>query len=142
MNPHSVGGRQSDYKTNYVRRMPNVQPQNEHYQQWVPQRLVYYAPNGDGMKTQSHFATSQIYTNPNYKCPHCFSGKQYFELQQDPTNTVYCGDCRQPYHHCPVHKTPIQGVGYRQESQPASQCQCVSGEGFLGDDQWNSAFRR
>lgn len=116
-------------------------PQNK----WaLPQKpLIHYNPTGsDGMKTQSHFSNSTMYTNPNYKCPHCFSGKEYFELNNDTTNTVYCGDCRQPYHHCPQHKKPIMGIGYRADSHPANKCQCVSGEAFLDDDQWNSVFRR
>jgi len=132
------------YNDQYSQRKQNQQPTDEDYKKWVPsEKLVYYNPTGnDGMKAHSHFNQSTIHTNPNFKCPHCFSGKEYFELPQDYTNTIYCGNCRQPFHHCPQHKTPIKGPGYRKTSQSGKNCQCVSGEGFLHDDQWNSAFRR
>jgi hypothetical protein len=116
------------------------------HDQWKPKAYNYFMPDYNPSRTQDNFQhNSDFYVNPNYACPTCFSGKKYFTLKNELTNTVYCSNCRQPFHHCPMdgHEKPIAGVGYREESQMGQNCQCVAGgQEFLDDNQWNSCFRK
>jgi hypothetical protein len=75
-------------------------------------------------------------------CPMCFTGINFFKLPQDPTASVFCGSCRQPYHFCPVHKVSLPGMGLNMRDPAFRQCQCQSTQGFLNDDSWNSCFNK
>lgn len=92
------------------------------------------------LKTSSHFSDSRHFTNPDFKCPLCLTNKEYFKLESDVTNTVFCGHCRQPFHHCPIHRKAINGMGHRNDDPMAKRCQCNHGQSFLGNDHWESCF--
>lgn len=91
------------------------------------------------------FATqqpAQTQQNTRNKCPCCFNCVTYFKLKNDPTTSVFCSSCRQPYHICPVHKVNISGMGPNAFSPESKQCQCEQTQGFLNDSSWNSCFNK
>jgi len=91
-----------------------------------------------------HFAVEEPHKHraPAAQCPVCFTGIGHFRLPHDPTTSVFCQSCRQPYHICPVHQRTLPGMGLVQTDPRASQCQCQRTQAFLGDDAWNSCFHR
>jgi hypothetical protein len=76
------------------------------------------------------------------KCPCCFNCVANFKLKNDPTTSVFCASCRQPYHICPIHKVNIAGMGPNTFTPEAKQCQCELTQGFLNDTAWNSCFNK
>jgi hypothetical protein len=90
-----------------------------------------------------HLSTQQPPAqNNNIKCPVCFNGIKYFKLPNDPTASVFCNTCRQPYHFCSVHKVSLPGMGLNLRDPAIHQCQCQSSQGFLGDKSWESCFNK
>lgn len=107
-------------------------------------QFQYHTQQQDPGRTQSVYNHQpHTYTVPKTKpaCPTCNVGREFFTLRQELTNTVYCSHCRQPFHTCPLHETPIQGVGYRRDSDMGHKCQCVNGQSFLNTDNWNLCFK-
>jgi hypothetical protein len=90
------------------------------------------------------FATEQSTSQHDTrgKCPCCFVGVAYFKLKNDPTASVFCNSCRQPFHICPIHKTTISGMGPALNSNESRQCQCEQTQQFLNDSTWNSCFNK
>lgn len=76
------------------------------------------------------------------KCPCCFNCVVNFKLKNDPTTSVFCASCRQPYHSCPIHKINIAGMGPNTYTPESKQCQCERTQGFLSDSAWNSCFNK
>lgn len=75
------------------------------------------------------------------QCPHCLQGKTYTRLPHDPTDSVFCTSCRQPYHFCYVHGLAQPGMGLVKQDPGLRQCQCQTHQDFLGDRQWSSCFQ-
>lgn len=76
----------------------------------------------------------------NNSCPHCLEGSTSFRIPSDPTNTMYCSNCRQPFHLCPIHRRVIGGPGYRPDDVESRKCQCQLGQSFLSQDRWDQCF--
>jgi hypothetical protein len=75
------------------------------------------------------------------RCPLCLKGSTTFKLPNDPTTTVFCNDCRNPYHFCPIHKKPIAGLGKQtNDTKQSYTCQCNDGQSFLNHDRWDQCF--
>lgn len=75
-------------------------------------------------------------------CPNCVQSIVYFQLTNDPTDSVFCVQCRQPYHFCRVHGTALPGMGRNQRDPQLQECQCTRSQSFLGDNNWNSCFNK
>jgi hypothetical protein len=94
--------------------------------------------------SQPHYFASQErqrgHERPKTHCPHCLVGMSYVRLPHDPTDSVFCTSCRQPYHFCYVHGVALPGMGLSRNDPQVRQCQCQRGQDFLGDKQWNSCF--
>jgi hypothetical protein len=75
------------------------------------------------------------------RCPLCLKGLTTFHLPNDQTNTVYCNDCRNPYHYCPIHKKGIPGIGYLMtDPERHHKCQCDNSQSFLNNQRWDQCF--
>lgn len=88
-----------------------------------------------------YFAEQQNRSIPSVvKCPVCFVGINFFRLPNDPTDSVFCNSCRQPYHFCLVHKKSIPGMGLGWTDASFAHCRCTSGQAFLNNQRWDSCF--
>jgi hypothetical protein len=114
---------------------PSIIPQpststNQHFDTFTPPKKHY---------VNSHFPTNSFQPTPQH-CPICFQSVHFFRLPDDPTNTVFCSKCRQPYYHCPVHLIPIAGIGFHMSEFQKNQCLCVKKQAFLNMSDWSSCF--
>ena len=73
-------------------------------------------------------------------CPSCLKGSTYFRLSHESGTTVYCNNCQQPYHHCPIHRTTLRGLGPRLDDPNVNKCQCDAGQSFLTQERWDQCF--
>ena len=91
-----------------------------------------------------YFAEQQSGRNerPKTHCPNCIQGIANFRLPHDPTDSVFCAVCRQPYHFCLVHETALPGMGLNMRDVARQQCQCAEGQDFLGLTNWNSCYHK
>ena len=126
-----------------------------HYHQSIPKPAE--------SKTYESFEMSQNVKQPNYfaeqdhadrhkrdqingqssqNCPNCLGGIANFKLTNDPTDSVFCAVCRQPFHFCRVHNIALQGMGRNQRDPQLNQCQCERSQTFLNDNSWNSCFNK
>jgi hypothetical protein len=106
----------------------------------MPQNVKqpYYFAEQDHANRQKQEENGQ----PNQNCPNCFGCIANFKLLNDPTDSVYCAVCRQPYHFCRVHGTALLGMGRNQRDPQLGQCQCVRSQSFLNDNSWNSCYNK
>lgn len=102
----------------------------------------YFQPTSkQNIMVSSYFPETKYQDGPT-TCPVCWKGVSYFRLPTDPTTTVFCSTCKQPFHHCPLHRTPLQGMGVSLDDPLVNKCQCEVTQGFLGMDHWNSCFNK
>lgn len=90
-----------------------------------------------------YFATQEPqrgHERPDTHCPYCLVGKAHTRLPHDPTDSVFCTSCRQPYHFCYVHGKALSGMGLSRTDPALRQCQCQRGQEFLGQAGWQSCF--
>jgi hypothetical protein len=113
----------------------------------IPQPLKYAGQLYEQFEMPRHVAQPNYFAEQaaaerpkSSKCPVCFMGITFSRLQHDPSDTVFCGTCRQPYHFCRIHNTPLAGMGLNYDDPTIRQCQCRRSQAFLQDNQWNSCF--
>jgi hypothetical protein len=80
--------------------------------------------------------------NQNTNCPSCVIGKAKFQLPNDPTDSVFCSSCRQPYHFCRIHGKALSGMGRNLRDPQIQECQCKRNQSFLQQENWNSCFNK
>ena len=136
-------------------------PTNEFYQEkLLPMTKHISQPQPANVKTYETFETPSSITHPFYfaeqqhaefssqqnnqnkNCPNCVTGKANFKLQNDPTDSVFCSSCRQPYHICKVHGKSISGMGRNLRDPQIQECQCTRNQSFLNQENWNSCFNK
>lgn len=100
-----------------------------------------FANDTKGKILISSFTNDSVNYTQKERCPLCLKGFTNFHLPNDTTNTVYCNDCRNPYHFCPIHKKTIPGIGYSSDDPERQyKCQCNTNQSFLNHQRWDQCF--
>jgi hypothetical protein len=157
--PQSAHGSIPAQKTALI--MPEVRPEfvpfmksnTQSYQSNKP-----HQPQPVELKTYESFEPSKTVKHPFYfaeqehaervqkssirNCPNCLQCIANFKLPNDPTDSVFCATCRQPYHFCPIHGNSLPGMGLNRRDPETKQCQCTKSLTFLGDNNWDSCFNK
>ena len=138
------------------------QPPTQSSQFTAPTHQQYIIPKPIETKTYESFEAPQNVKQPYYfaeqdhadrfkkeygekhgrNCPNCLGSTSNFKLANDPTDSVYCAACRQPYHFCRVHAVALPGMGRNLRDPQLNQCQCTRSQPFLNDNNWNSCFNK